>query len=144
MLPFLSDRFGNPSGAHAGARAPRQAVAEAREAVAAALGASPGEVVFTASGTEADNLAVLGAHALRAGTAVCSAIEHHAVLHSCRAVGVRVAPVTAEGIVDLEGLAALLDRAEQDGGGRSVGPGVLANNEGGPGPPARGVAEPVR
>src|SRR5438128_11458780 len=89
MLPFLSDRFGNPSGVHSVARAARQAVDEAREVVAAALGASPGEVVFTGGGTEADNLAVLGAHGRRGGTVVCTAVEHHAVLHSCRAVGGR-------------------------------------------------------
>jgi len=144
MLPLLSDRFGNPSGVHSVARAARQALDEAREAVAAALGASPGEVVFTASGTEADNLAVLGAHALGGGTAVCSAIEHHAVLHSCRAVGVRVAPVTAEGIVDLEGLAALLDRAEQDGRDVSVVSVMLANNEVGTVQPLGAVADLVR
>ena len=138
MLPFLSDRFGNPSGVHSVARQARQAVDEAREAVAAALGASPGEVVFTGGGTEADNLAVLGSHALRGGVTVCSAIEHHAVLHSCQAAGCRVGPVTAEGIVDLDGLEDLLD------GDVSVVSVMLANNEVGTVQPLSAVAELVR
>ena len=61
MTPFLSGTFGNPSGGHAIARAAKTALEEAREAVATALGARPGEVVFTAGGSEADNLAVKGA-----------------------------------------------------------------------------------
>ncbi|MDQ4070192.1 MAG: aminotransferase class V-fold PLP-dependent enzyme, partial [Actinomycetota bacterium] len=58
MLPFLFHRFGNPSGSHAVAREAKKALEEAREVVAELLGAEPGEVVFTGSGTEADNLAV--------------------------------------------------------------------------------------
>ena len=61
MLPFLSGTFGNPSGQHAQARAAKTAIEEARETVARVLCAHPGEVVFTGSGTEADNLAVKGA-----------------------------------------------------------------------------------
>src|SRR5918911_4322777 len=80
MLPYLSERFGNPSGSHAVAREAKKALEEAREVVAECLGARPGEIVFTGSGTEADNLAVLGADTARPGTVVCSAIEHHAVL----------------------------------------------------------------
>src|SRR5947208_10448610 len=79
MRPFLSDRFANPSGAHALARDARRAVDEARDVVASALGCRPGEVVFTSGGTEADNAAVLGG-GTGDGRAVCSAIEHHAVL----------------------------------------------------------------
>ena len=59
--PFLAETFGNPSGAHAAARAAKTALEEAREQVAGALGAEPGEIVFTGGGTEADNLAVKGA-----------------------------------------------------------------------------------
>src|SRR6202011_2550872 len=58
MLPWLTERFGNPSGAHQVARAARAAVDEARDAVAAALGVDPGGITFTSGGTEADNLAV--------------------------------------------------------------------------------------
>ncbi|HXY94721.1 MAG TPA: aminotransferase class V-fold PLP-dependent enzyme, partial [Acidimicrobiia bacterium] len=58
MTAYLTDRFGNPSGGHAVARAAKTGLEEAREAVARALGAAPGEVVFTAGGSEADNLAI--------------------------------------------------------------------------------------
>ena len=109
MLPFLADRFGNPSGAHAVAREARKALDEAREVVAEGLGAKPGEVVFTSGGTEADNLAVLGVHAARPGRVVVSAVEHHAVLHAAAQVQTAIAPVTVDGGVDLEGLTRLLD-----------------------------------
>ena len=79
MLPFLSERFANPSGSHRFAREARTAVDDAREVVAEVLGAAPGEVVFTSGGTEGDNTAVLGTVARRGGTAVCPAAEHHAV-----------------------------------------------------------------
>src|SRR5688572_24066570 len=81
--------LGNPSGAHALARAARRRLDEAREEIAALLGRRPGEVVFTSGGTEADNLAVLGvAAAGRASgaSAVCSAAEHHAVLDAVRSI----------------------------------------------------------
>src|SRR6266487_3300259 len=108
MLPFLAERFGNPSGAHAVARAARQAVDEARETVALYLGCEPGEVVFTGGGTEADNLALIGAHTRRGGRLVCTAVEHHAVLHCVDAIGGTVVPVDRNGIVDLDALAAAL------------------------------------
>ncbi|MEO5679665.1 MAG: cysteine desulfurase family protein, partial [Acidimicrobiales bacterium] len=109
MLPFLTERFGNPSGGHRVARDARLALDEARDQVADVLGCRPGEVVFTAGGTEADNLAVLGVVAARGGTAVCPAAEHHAVLHAVRAVGGRVVGAGPDGAVDLEQLAAALD-----------------------------------
>ncbi|HWC10531.1 MAG TPA: cysteine desulfurase family protein [Acidimicrobiales bacterium] len=141
MLPFLTDRFGNPSGSHAVAREARKALEEARDVVAACLGARPGEVVFTGGGTEADNLAVAGAHAVRPGVVVCSAIEHHAVLHACehlRPAGSVLAPVTASGVVDLDALAELL---HPDVSVVSV---MLANNEVGTVQPLAAVAALVR
>lgn len=146
MQPFLAGRFGNPSGSHSVARAARAAVEEAREKVAAALGAGPGEVVFTGSGTEADNLAVVGAvAAVRAdpgagagARAVCTAVEHDAVLESVRALGGTIVAVGADGVVDL-------DRLEE-----AVGPDVavvsvmLANNEVGAVQPLDAVVELVR
>ncbi len=134
MLPFLRDRFGNPSGSHAVAREARKALDEARDVVAAGLGAEPGEVVFTGGGTEADNLAVAGI----GGTVVCSAVEHHAVLHACRALGGRRAPVTPDGVVDLDRLAATLDPSV------TVVSVMLANNEVGTVQPLAEVAELVR
>ncbi len=109
MLPFLGPRWGNPSGGHALARDARRAVDEARDVVAACLGAEPGEVVFTGGGTEADNLAVIGAVARHGRVAVCSAVEHHAVLHPVEALGGRVVGVHGDGRVDLAALDAALD-----------------------------------
>src|ERR1700733_8121934 len=105
MLPFLTEHFGNPSGSHAVARRARRAIDEARDEVARCLGCEPGEVVFTAGGTEADNLAVLGAHATGRGTVLCSAVEHHAVRNACDAVGGVTVPVHTTGVVDLDALA---------------------------------------
>ena len=87
MLPWLGERFGNPSGAHAVARRARQAVDEARDVVAEVVGCRPGDVVFTGGGTEADNLAVRGVHAARPGPVLCSAVEHEAVLGPVELVG---------------------------------------------------------
>src|SRR5215212_7499028 len=110
MLPYLTERFGNPSGSHAVSREARKALDDARDTVAHCLGARPAEVVFTGSGTEADNLAIIGAAAVRPGPTVCSAIEHHAVLHACEALGDnRLADVDANGVIDLDRLADLLD-----------------------------------
>ncbi len=79
MLPFLTERFANPSGSHRFARDARRAVDEARDRVAEVIGCRPGEVVFTGCGTESDNAAIVGA--ISRGRAVCPAAEHHAVLH---------------------------------------------------------------
>jgi cysteine desulfurase len=80
MAPWLTGRFGNPSGGHAVARAARQAIEEARDELAEVLGCLPRELVFTSGGTEADNLAIAGVE----GAVACSAIEHHAVLDPVR------------------------------------------------------------
>jgi cysteine desulfurase len=143
MLPWLTERFGNPSGAHQVARAARAAIDDARDVVAAALGVAPGGVIFTGGGTEADNLAILGVLAVRPGPVVCSAVEHHAVLHAARAAAtsgaeVRVVPVLADGTVDLDALAEALDPTV------SVVSVMLANNEVGTIQPVADVARLVR
>jgi len=138
MLPWLGERYGNPSGGHAAARAARAAIEEARETVAACLGAEPREIVFTGSGTEADNLAIAGVHGRRGGTVVCSAIEHHAVLHACEALKGRVVGATADGLVDLDSLG---DAVDADVSVVSV---MLANNEVGAVQPLDAVAAIVR
>jgi cysteine desulfurase len=109
MLPWLRDNHANPSGAHRLARDARRALDEARDAVADALGAEPGDVVFTSGGTEADNLAVLGVHDRRGGVLVGSAIEHHAVLDPLIGRAGRVVAVDARGVIDLDALAEALD-----------------------------------
>jgi cysteine desulfurase len=136
--PYFTEAYGNPSSVHSGGGLPREAVERARAGVADALGCRPAEVVFTASGTEADNLAVIGAaRALRkrGRHVITTQIEHHAVLHAARQLereGFRVTylPVDAEGLVDLETLAGAL---EDDTILLSI---MLANNE-------IGTVEPV-
>lgn len=104
LLPFLSERFANPSGSHRFARDARRAVDEARDEIAAVLGVAPGEVVFTGCGTEADNTAILGS----AGRAVCGAAEHHAVLHPTEQHGGIVVAADRFGQIDLDQLDAAL------------------------------------
>ncbi len=116
MLPFLTSDFGNASSLHGPGRAARDAVEAARAAVARLIGASADEVVFTGSGTESDNLAILGA--CRAARArghhvICSAIEHHAVLgcvEPLRGEGfhVTVLPVAPDGRLEVGTLAAAI------------------------------------
>ena len=105
MVPFLTERFGNPSGSHGVARDARRAIDEARDRVADVIGCGPGEVVFTGGGTEGDNTAIGGA---AAGRSVCPAAEHHAVLHAVERAGGTVVAVDALARVDLDALAAAL------------------------------------
>ena len=87
MLPYLGPTFGNPSSAHAFGRAARNALDEAHERLAAALGATAREIVFTSGGTEANNLALKGAAwagKARGHRIVTTAVEHHAVGHALR------------------------------------------------------------
>jgi len=89
MLPFLSERFGNPSGLYRAGQEAQRAVDAARVAVAASLGARPSEVIFTSGGTESINAALLGiAYAMRRAGAgyhvITTAIEHHAGLHAAQ------------------------------------------------------------
>ncbi|WP_246150172.1 cysteine desulfurase family protein [Streptomyces qinzhouensis] len=117
MLPHLTEHFGNPSSGHPYAVEPQRALAVARELVAGLIGARPGEVVFTGSGSEADLLALRGA-VLASGRPhphiVTQATEHPAVLESCRALerlhGARVTvlPVDGLGLVDPAALAGAL------------------------------------
>jgi cysteine desulfurase len=106
MLPYFSERFGNPSSLYSLAREAKEAVEEARGRVAAAIGASPEEIFFTSGGTEADNWAIKGVALRGKGDhIVTSSIEHHAVLHTCESLekqGYRVTylPVDEFGRVD--------------------------------------------
>lgn len=108
MLGALDDDFGNPSSVHSFGRRAKATVEDARDRVATAIGASPAEVVFTAGGTEADNLALKGAAAKLKGNGnhvVVSAFEHHAVLDAARwlktqGFEVTTVPVTPAGQVD--------------------------------------------
>lgn len=109
MEPYLADRFGNPSSTHGPGRAARAALEEARERVAACIDAEPEEVLFTAGGTEADNLAVLGRWRAGGGGVALSAVEHSAVRRAAAAAAREGAPVTTlavdeAGRLDLDAL----------------------------------------
>lgn len=129
MLPFLQETFGNPSSIHQTGQKARQAVEQARQQVAGYLHAAPAEIVFTASGTEADFLALTGT-LMGNGKRhlVTTQIEHHAVLHTCEwleELGYEVTYVTPRqsGIVDV---AAVLDAIRPETGLVSV---MWVNNE---------------
>jgi cysteine desulfurase len=114
MLPFLGENFGNAGSVHSAGQRARAAVDVARESVAALIGAKPSEIVFTSGGTEADNLAIFGTVAASPKPRkhiVTTAIEHHAILHSCeeldrQGIDVTVVPVgcgpNSQGMVDPE------------------------------------------
>ncbi len=108
MMPLLTERYANPSGAHRFARDARRVLDEARDVVASVIGVRPGEVVFTGCGTESDNAAVHGVLQATGGVAVCPAAEHHAVLHPVEHAGGTVVAVDRIGRVDLDALEAAL------------------------------------
>ena len=116
MLPYLREHHGNASSIHASGRRARQGIDEAREQIAALIGAKPREIVFTSGGTEADNLAVKGlawAGSARGRHVVTSAVEHKAVLNACailerRGFEVTYLPVDRYGRVDPADVAAAL------------------------------------
>ena len=86
MLPYFTEVYGNPSSIHATGRTAHKAVDQARRQVAAAIGAQPQEIYFTAGGSESDNWAIKGtafARQSKGNHIITSAIEHHAVLHTC-------------------------------------------------------------
>ena len=108
MSHFLSDAHANPSGTHRLARDNRKVIDEARDIVAEIVSCLPGEVVFNSGGTEGANHAILGAVRRHGGRAVCSAAEHHAVLHCVEHVGGTVVSVTADGTIDESALESAL------------------------------------
>jgi cysteine desulfurase len=131
MLPYLGARRGNPSSLHAPGAAAREAVEEAREPVAALIGASSGEIYFTGGGTEADNLAVLGlarAALSEKRHAVVSSVEHAAVRESARRLGSEGFEVTWVG-VDADGLVDPAEFANALRPETSLAAVVWANNE---------------
>ena len=113
MLPYLGEQFGNPSSIHAEGRATRAAIDQSRDKIAYLLGAKPHEIIFTGSGTESNNLALLGlalANTQRGKHIITSQIEHHAVLHVCELLEKRYGftvtflPVDSYGLISEEDL----------------------------------------
>ncbi len=149
MLPYLgAEAFGNPSSAHRFGRAARAGIEEAKRTIATTLGAEPNQVIFTSGGTEADNLAIIGAALAareRGGSfrVAVSAIEHKAILAAAHAVthlgGEEVIlPVSSAGLVDEAALAAAIER------GLAVVSVMWVNNEVGVVQPVAQLAERCR
>lgn len=146
MLPYLSDRWGNASSIHAWGRALKKAVEDAREAVACLIGARPRGLVFTSGGTEANNLAILGAARAHRGERrkiVTTSLEHASVAAPCKALAkagfeVVFVPPGADGCVAAEAIEAVLDE-------RTLLVSVmLANNETGAVQPVTRIARAAR
>lgn len=108
MMPFLQDEYGNPSSLYQLANRSQAALQQAREQLAEYINAQPREIIFTGCGSEADNLAIKGTAWARRDKGrhiITSAIEHHAVLHSCQALEkdgfeVTYLPVDNTGLID--------------------------------------------
>lgn len=110
MEPYFSDQFYNPSATYYAARQAHQALDEARAGVAHWLGARPSEIVFTAGGSEANNLALHGImRRYPDGNIVVSAIEHESVLEPAQDYDCREAAVDQDGRLDLKDLVAKID-----------------------------------
>ena len=112
MIPYFGEKFGNPSSVYSFSRESRKAIEKARTQVANALNADPSEIYFTSSGTEADNWALKGtlekAKISGKNHIITTAIEHHAILHTCdylkkfEGAEVTYLPVNSEGLVSVD------------------------------------------
>jgi len=147
ILPFLEEKFGNPSSIHAAGREARAAIDDARDRLANLLGAKPHELIFTSGGTEANNLAILGlarSRAARGKHLISAKTEHHAVLNAVEHLekfeGFEVTglDVSENGLVDLNQLA---DSIRDDTVLVSI---MHANNETGLIQPLREISEICR
>jgi len=117
MLPFLTDIWGNPSSVHHIGRRARALLDDARDRTAEVLGCKASEIVFTSGGTESVNLAILGVARLlhpKGRHIITTAIEHHAVLHSCEYLArkecfeITYLPANHEGLLSIESLEAAI------------------------------------
>jgi cysteine desulfurase len=120
MMPYLSDKFGNPSSIYSYGRETRMAIETARKSVAKLLNANPAEIFFTSGGTESSNMAIQAAvRDLGCKHIITSVIEHHAVSHTVEhldtldAVKVSYVKLLPDGHVDIEDLEKLLAAAEE-------------------------------
>jgi cysteine desulfurase len=116
MLPYMRDSFYNPSTLYSSAREPRKAIRLAREEIAEIIGALPEEIYFTSGGTEADNWAIKNVifSSDNKNKIITSAIEHHAILNSCKILeklGYQITylPVDGQGLIDANYLSSAID-----------------------------------
>ncbi|MCX5780886.1 MAG: cysteine desulfurase NifS [Firmicutes bacterium] len=116
MIPYYTDIYGNASSVHTQGQKASRAAEQGREQVAALIGASPSELIFTSGGTEADNQAIIAyvmTNPQKGKHIITSAIEHHAVLHTCQFLAqqgfeLTVLPVNPQGLVENDTLRAAL------------------------------------
>ncbi|WP_379135027.1 cysteine desulfurase family protein [Paenibacillus sp. sgz500958] len=116
MLTIMTEQFGNASSVHAVGRSAKKIINGARDFIAASLGCSPTEWVFTSGGTESDNLALFGAAVASSAKGkhlITTSFEHHAVLHACKALEkegyeVTYLPVDSTGLVQIQDVKAAL------------------------------------
>lgn len=120
MMPYLTEKFGNPSSIYSYGRETKLAVEKARKSIAKLLNANPGEIFFTSGGTESTNTAIAGAiRDLGCTRIITSPIEHHATLHATefihQSAGVKLSYVKLlpDGHVDLQSLEALLKDSKE-------------------------------
>lgn len=139
MKPYWSNKFHNPSATYLAAKSVRRDVEAAREKVAHRFGARPNEIIFTAGGSEANNLAIHGVMQMFPGcNIIVSEIEHESVLTPAGLYDVRKAPVKSDGRIDLDALEKLVDD-------KTVLVSIMyANNEIGTIQPIREVAELIK
>ncbi len=142
MMPFLTEEYGNASSLYAPGRRARRALDKARETVAVAVGAAPGEIYFTACGTESDNWAIRAAEEMNPGDGlfVTTAVEHHAVLRTFEALRRRERRTAVLGVNGLGRISMEELRRTVRNGAAFVSV-MAANNEVGTLMPLAGIAE---
>ena len=124
MLPYFTEKFGNPSSVYEFAAQNKSAVMGARETIANALGCQAQDIYFTAGGTESDNWALKAtadAYASKGNHIITSKIEHHAILHTCdyleeEGYEVTYIDVDENGVIKLEELEKAIREDGKDGG----------------------------
>jgi cysteine desulfurase len=139
MEPYLKDKFYNASGLYLGAKTNYQAIVEARHVIARGLGAKPTEIVFTAGGSEANNLAIRGImESYPSSNMIVSSIEHESVLRPSNLFATKTVKVDKQGVVKLDDLKSKIDK-------KTVLVSIMyANNEIGSIQPIRKIAKLIK
>jgi cysteine desulfurase len=110
IMTYYTSKFGNPSSIHAYGREAKKGLEDARQQIATLIGAQPEEIVFTSGGTEADNMALIGAalaNQKKGNHIITSAVEHHAILDTCKYLEkqgfkLTILPVDEDGLLSVE------------------------------------------